>query len=321
MASVSVVIPSFNARRWLAEAIRSVQLQTLAAAEIIVVDDGSSDGSAELAARYGATEVIADGVNRGPSSTRNRGIKAATAELVAFLDADDRWLPDHLERSVDCLIQHPDADVAFSGFRLFGETELECPPELGPGRALDLSLELLNHNHVLQSSAVARRAALLASGGYDEARRYAEDFEFWLRLSMTSKFISTGAITVEYRTHPGQTTARPARMYQGAWEARAEHVARLLRRDPAGQAQLNELLRRRWESDLETAWRERDDSILHGTLALNRFVPDSGPIAARWRRRIRLQRPAWRALAWLYDRMPAVQRWARRSRGASGRST
>ncbi|HEU4799888.1 MAG TPA: glycosyltransferase family A protein [Gemmatimonadales bacterium] len=316
---MSVVIPSFNARPWLGEAIQSVRGQTLPPDEIIVVDDGSTDGSVEAAREAGATQVLSDGTNRGPGGTRNRGIQAASGDLVAFLDADDRWLPDHLERSVACLERHPDTDIVFSGYRLFGESNLELPSRVESGRALDLSVELLDVNHVLQSAAVARRGALLAVGGYDEARRYGEDFELWLRLSMNSKFVSTGAITVEYRTHPAQVTARPARMYQGAWEARAIHVARMLERNPGDRGALHALLQRRWEADLQVAWRERDDEVLRTVLALDRFVPDSGPIAARWRRRLRLQRPAWRALAWVYDRVPILRRWTGRLRGAGGR--
>lgn len=319
MPSVSVVIPSFNARPWLAEAIRSARVQSLAPVEVIVVDDGSTDGSVEAAREAGATHVLSDGTNRGPGGTRNRGIHAASGNLVAFLDADDRWLPDHLARSAGCLERHPDADVAFSGYRLFGDSELDLPSAVASDRALDLSVELLDVNHVLQSAAVARRSALLAVGGYDEARRYSEDFELWLRLSLTSKFVATGAITVEYRTHPGQVTARPGRMYQGAWEARASHLARLLQRHPAERAALSALLQRRWEADLKVAWRERDDGVLKSVLALDRFVPDSGPIAARWRRRLWLQRPAWRALAWVYDRVPMLRRWAGRQRDKGGR--
>jgi glycosyltransferase involved in cell wall biosynthesis len=318
VASVSVVIPSYNARPWLAEAIRSAQGQTLAPVEIIVVDDGSADGSVEAAREAGATQVLSDGTNHGPGGTRNRGIQAASGDLVAFLDADDRWLPEHLDRSAGCLEQHPDADISFSGYRLFGNTHLELPSQVEPGRALDLSVELLDVNHVLQSAAVARRSALLAVGGYDESRRYSEDFELWLRLSLTSKFVATGAITVEYRTHPGQVTARPARMYQGAWEARASHLARLLQRNPGERARVSALLQRRWEADLQVAWRERDNGVLRSVLALDRFVPDSGPIARRWRRRLWLQRPAWRALAWVYDRAPVLRRWAGRQKDAGG---
>lgn len=312
MASVSVVVPSYNARPWLAEAIRSAQAQSLAPLEIIVVDDGSTDGSVETARQAGATRIVSDGVNRGPSATRNRGIQAASGDLVAFLDADDRWLPDHLERSAATLERHPDADVAFSGYRQFGQVSREVRAEVESGRPLDLSVSLLDVNHVLQSTAVVRRSALLAAGGYDESRRYGEDFELWLRLSLTSKFAATGAITVEYRTHPGQVTARPARMYRGAWEARAEHLARLLQRTPADREALTALLQRRWEADLQMAWRERDDTVLKDVLALDRFVPDSGPIAARWRRRLRFQRRAWRVVAWIYDRAPVLRRWAGR---------
>lgn len=320
MASVSVVIPSYNARPWLAEAIRSAQAQSLAPLEIIVVDDGSTDGSVEAARETGATRILSDGANRGPSATRNRGIQAASGDLVAFLDADDRWLPDHLKHSTESLARHPEADVALSGYRLFGDASLDSPPRVEPGRALDLSVELLDVNHVLQSAAVARRNALLAVGGFDESRRYSEDFELWLRMSLDSKFVSTGAITVEYRSHPGQVTARPARMYQGAWEVRAAHLTRLLQRNPAGRGALTELLRRRWEADLQAAWRERDDSVIRSVLALDRFVPDSGTIAARWRRRLRIHRPAWRALAWVYDRVPALRRLAGRQQdsGDSG---
>lgn len=312
MASVSVVIPSFNARPWLAEAIRSARSQTLAPAEIIVVDDGSTDGSVEVAREAGATTVLSDGTNRGPGGTRNRGIQAASGDLVAFLDADDRWLADHLAKTVGCLERNADADVAFSGYRLFGDSNLDMPSAVASGRTLDLSVELLDVNHVLQSAAVARRSALLAVGGYDETRRYGEDFELWLRLSLTSRFVATGAITVEYRTHSSQVTARPARMYQGAWDARANHLVRLLQRNPGQRAALSALLQRRWEADLRMAWRERDDGVLRSVMALERFVPDSGPIAARWHLRLRLQRPVWRALAWIYDRVPLMQRWAGR---------
>jgi glycosyltransferase involved in cell wall biosynthesis len=96
--NISVIIPVWNGARYLGGAIASVLAQTLPCSEILVVDDASDDGSAEIAARFGASvRVISRAVRGGPAAVRNTGIRAAQGGVLAFLDADDLWLPDKLE--------------------------------------------------------------------------------------------------------------------------------------------------------------------------------------------------------------------------------
>lgn len=125
---VSVVTPAYNAEKWIAEAIRSVQAQTWPAWEMIVVNDGSKDATAEVARSIGDPRVrVIDKPNGGVSSARNAGIDAAAGECIAFLDADDAFEPGCLEKKVRALQAHG-ADWAFSDI-------LDCDPELRPRRA------------------------------------------------------------------------------------------------------------------------------------------------------------------------------------------
>src|SRR5439155_1099123 len=114
--SVSVVMPFRDALPFFAEAIESVLAQTYPALELVLVDDASSDGSSDVAERYVASSTAAvsllrhpGGVWRGMSASRNLGISASHGDLIAFLDADDVWMPDHLELDVALLTAHPDA--------------------------------------------------------------------------------------------------------------------------------------------------------------------------------------------------------------------
>ena len=110
-AGVSVVIPCFNYGKFLGAAIDSVLAQTHAAREIIIVDDGSTDASAEVARGYGAPVTLISRPNGGISAARNTGIREASAELLGFLDADDLWTSDKLERQVEALSRDPGAGL------------------------------------------------------------------------------------------------------------------------------------------------------------------------------------------------------------------
>src|SRR5687768_8248493 len=118
-STVSVVIPCHNGEAFLEETLLSVRAQLRQPDEIIVVDDASTDGSAEIARRLGAT-CIPTGVNVGLPAARNFGIRHARGSLIALLDADDVWLPDHLRSVVDLLERHPETGVGFGRVRLFG---------------------------------------------------------------------------------------------------------------------------------------------------------------------------------------------------------
>ncbi|MCA9056709.1 MAG: glycosyltransferase family 2 protein, partial [Planctomycetaceae bacterium] len=113
--SVDVVIPVFNGERFLEQAIASVLDQSLVPAKVLVVDDGSTDSSREIAMRFGNPVSCLAQANQGPSAARNRGIAAASSEWVAFLDADDYWMPGRLERMLDVVERNPDVDFVYTG--------------------------------------------------------------------------------------------------------------------------------------------------------------------------------------------------------------
>ena len=112
--TISVIIPAWNAQRHIARAIRSVLAQTRPADEIIVVDDGSTDGTADTVRAFGSKVSLITQLNGGVSVARNTGIAAATGEWIAFLDADDEWLPDKLRLQLDCHRCYPDIKWSFT---------------------------------------------------------------------------------------------------------------------------------------------------------------------------------------------------------------
>jgi glycosyltransferase involved in cell wall biosynthesis len=120
---ISAIITTFNCETYLGQAIESILNQTVAADEIIVVDDGSSDGSAELVRRYGSRVLYLWQSNRGPGAARNLGIRVAQGELLAFLDSDDLWLPRKLELQMAALDRDPDIDLVFGQMVQFRDDE------------------------------------------------------------------------------------------------------------------------------------------------------------------------------------------------------
>ena len=114
--TVSVVIPFYNSERYVARAISSVLSQGRKADEVIVVDDGSTDGTASEVAKFGDTVKYIYQENRGASAARNTGILAAESEWIAFLDADDEWLPDYLEKQSNILISNPQLSWSIANY-------------------------------------------------------------------------------------------------------------------------------------------------------------------------------------------------------------
>jgi glycosyltransferase involved in cell wall biosynthesis len=179
---VSVIIPAFNRGWCLREAVDSVLAQEFTDFELIVVDDGSTDGTAELLEAYRPKVRLLRQANRGVSAARNRGIAAARGELIAFLDSDDLWLPKKLSTQVEFFRVHPDA--------LIVQTE-ECWVRKGrrvnPGKrhrklsgmifepSLDLCL-------VSPSAVMVRRELFDRVGLFDEGLPACEDYDLWLRV-------------------------------------------------------------------------------------------------------------------------------------------
>lgn len=265
---VTAVIPCYNAAAWLRGAIESVLHQSRAVAETIVVDDGSSDASRAIASEY-PVRLLAMETNRGLSCVRNAGLRAASHDLVAWLDADDCWDREHCAIVVPLLERHPDAAVAFSAVREVGDRSgvwtrpTDCH---GPTHVL---WDCFDATIVPAMSAVTRREAALAAGGFREDIRIAADFEFWLRMAAAHPFVWTREVTASYRRHAGQISASPDAQWLSAHRSRA--LAARERQD-AGDLDVARRMRDRagelLDADLRDAWWLADMPRLRALLAL-----------------------------------------------------
>ncbi len=184
--AVSVVIPVYNGARCVRRAIDSVLAQTCRDFELIVVNDGSTDETAEVLAGLGDRIRVVNKANGGLSSARNAGIGAANGDYVAFLDADDWWLPRKLERQMEWLRAHPDATFCSTAARIVdaqGKPLREWRSPAFPGSTLEAIFAANGYVAGSGSAVIARREALFAAGGFDERLGSLEDIDMWMRLA------------------------------------------------------------------------------------------------------------------------------------------
>jgi glycosyltransferase involved in cell wall biosynthesis len=183
---VSVIVPVYHAA-FLDEALDSIFQQSRPADEVIVVDDGSPEGPILSRAIHPYRErvTLLRQLNGGAASARNKGLGVATGNFVAFLDADDRWLPHFLEEQVAFLAANPDVDLVYADARVMGNTPaagrtfMTMCPSHGP---VTLESLLAQECNVLTSTVVVRRSLVMEAGLFDVALRRGQDFDLWLRL-------------------------------------------------------------------------------------------------------------------------------------------
>jgi glycosyltransferase involved in cell wall biosynthesis len=223
---VSVVLPSHDYRDLVAEAVESVLAQSYADWELVIVDDGSTDGAAEVLAGYAGRHpdrirlLFHEGrANRGLIETYRAGIRHARGDLVAFIEADDVWYPQNLAVKVEAFRRYPDAAVVHDRPELFGDTDLvrsfvENARAIGPlhwpstGEPYYAFRALMHHNVVMTfSSFVTRRQALV---GVDLAVSHAAWLDWWLlaQLSLVGKFVSIPEPCVRWRLHERSLNTR-----------------------------------------------------------------------------------------------------------------
>ena len=300
---ISVVIPCFNGARYLEQALTSVRAQTRPVDEILVVDDGSTDDSGDIARRAGATCLTLE-ENVGPGASRNRGIAACSGEIIAFLDADDYWLPEHINDMTTLLERFPQSSVAFSRILRFGDDDRVSPDQLPEGPPLNVFWRLIEENIVAQSSAVVRREALLRVGCYNTSFRYSEDYDLWLRLARRFLFVCTNAVTAGYRVHPSQASRNVTDMLQGRWQVKRQFWRDATLKESAEFVkQLEAQMLIAWEDGLRSAWWDRNDVQLRATLEVHDLVPGSEQTYRRWMRRLRLAWQPWLELADVWERL------------------
>ena len=216
---VSVVIPAYNAAWCVGRAIDSVLAQTFADHELIVVNDGSTDGTAQVLAGYGDRICVIDQPNGGMSHARNAGIGAARGRYVAFLDSDDRWLPAKLARQVAAMEAQPalafcaaTATLEDPEGKVVGSWACSRQPVAG-------TAEILAHHATVAggaSSVVAQTALVRQLGGFDETLFGAEDTDLWVRLASLGGFACIDEPLVLVLKRPGSVSGNRERMRAGA---------------------------------------------------------------------------------------------------------
>jgi glycosyltransferase involved in cell wall biosynthesis len=172
---VSVVIPVYNREGFLAEALESVLGQEGIQSEIIVVDDGSTDGTSAVASRYAGRIVYLRQENAGPPAARNRGIRAAQGEFLSFLDSDDLWPPRRTRQLQECLAAHPEAGGAMGHLQYISVDDSRSDRFAEACRA---AAPILNYN---LSASLFRARIFQTVGLFDEAMRYSDDWDWFVR--------------------------------------------------------------------------------------------------------------------------------------------
>ena len=205
---VSVIIPAFNAARYVPATLNSVRSQTFRDFEVLVVNDGSPDTpQLERALEpFGARIRYIQQANRGPSSARNTGIREARGKYIAFLDSDDLWFPEHLANQVSALQKDPSLGLTYAnGIHVEDETPVSTAFDRTPQREPVTFDSLLREDSTVStSSTVALRRALLEAGLFDEGLHRCEDFDLWLRMAHQGIRISfTHKIQIYHRLANG----------------------------------------------------------------------------------------------------------------------
>ncbi len=199
---ISVIIPSYNHANFLGDAIKSVLAQTWQDVEIIVVDDGSTDQTGQVAASFGATVRYIYQSNAGLSAARNTGIRAATGTYIGFLDADDLWRPDFLCTLVPILEGDSTVGAVYCGSQFVDHNARLLPQLLTRTVARDrLHDALINGEFFPPCAVLVRKSVFEAVGLFDERLRASEDWDMWLRVSAAYPFVGIPRVLSLYRMH------------------------------------------------------------------------------------------------------------------------
>ena len=228
---ISVIIPVYNQAQFLGHAIDSVLAQTWKDYELIVVDDGSTDESGEVAQRYGSRLRYVRKPNAGGASAVNVGVRLARGSWIAILPSDDMWEPNKLERQWSYIDGHPEAAFVYSDYSIIdvnGKQQRSTSHPVPSGRTRQ-RIHLLRGCFINGGSVLLRKAIFEEIGGFDEQNRYAPDYDYWLRVTERYPAIRVPEPLLRYRVHGGQDSMR----FRAIWNATYQVVRKFLRAEPA----------------------------------------------------------------------------------------
>lgn len=210
MATISVIIPAYNAACTILETVNSVQQQTFLDFEIIIINDGSTDNLlGQLSAINDPRLKVFSYENGGLPVARNRGIHHATGEYIAFLDADDLWTPDKLELQLAALQSHPKAGVAYSWTYFMDELGQSFHSGQNITATGNIYADLLVSNFLAHgSNPLIRRVAVDSVGEFNSSLLSAEDWDYWLRLAAIWEFVLVPKAQIFYRQSSKSMSSR-----------------------------------------------------------------------------------------------------------------
>lgn len=208
--TVSVVIPAYNNAQTIEQSLKSVFNQTYPPAEIVIIDDGSSDNTYDICVSFAKTNLkipihIHQQQNQGVSSARNNGVHLSKYPYIAFLDANDIWLPEKLAVQLPYL-QDSQVILVTSSFISFTQNGEESVIKI-PSKLNDFNI-LYTSNYILPSTVVLCKDNFVKSGGFNETYPVAEDLELWLKIWPQGRFVGVSAPLMRYRNQPNSLSKK-----------------------------------------------------------------------------------------------------------------
>ncbi len=230
MATVDVIIPAFNAAKYLPAALESVGSQTFEDWQIVLVDDGSTDNTAAVVApflaRFGPKLRYIRQENHGMSAARNTAIRASTSELIALLDADDVWLPNRLADSLQAFAARPAAGIAYGLITYMDQAGRPLGTFEGNVGHVEGRIAPYIYMRIVELPCVTvtiRRACIEEVGLFDETMRSTEDRDLWLRIALRHEVAFIPKVLAYYRTSPGSVSTNTQRMLQAQLQFIRKH--------------------------------------------------------------------------------------------------
>lgn len=219
---VSVIIPTFNCPQFLKAAVESVLAQTYVHLEVVVVDDGSTDDTAEVVRQFESRVRYIYQDNAGTASARNTGIHNASGEIIAFLDHDDLWLPEKLERQIPWLSSEANIGMVFCGRQFFNTYSNEVTSSHPAEPELSVH-DFLGHTTIALQSAIVPRAVFDAVGLFDEQLLGTDDWEMCIRIAEKYRVVGVSDVLISIRGHEGQQGIMSERMYTNSISVLTKH--------------------------------------------------------------------------------------------------
>lgn len=218
---VSVIIPVYNCEAYVAQAVRSALDQDHPNKQVIVVNDGSTDGTLAVLRQFGSAIDVVDQPNGGPPRARNAGLQAARGKYIAFLDADDVWVQGKLAAQVAHMEAHPEVGTSYTRWHVWdpGDDGVFRPPAFAAAPLRDVAIDttrsgwiygrLLFDSELLTTTVMIRKSVMDKVGEFDVRLFNGDDYDYWIRLSRVAPISCLDAVGALYRVVPNSVSRRP----------------------------------------------------------------------------------------------------------------